>query len=106
MIPERIERRLVPCPPTDCVLWEGASDDAGYAIVWFEGNRRRVSRVLFKLRTGRWPRRDREMLHSCDTPNCCNERHHREGTRRQNERDKQAKGRGRMHFCAGGGRAA
>lgn len=93
MIPERIARRLVPEPNTGCLLWEGAVNEKGYGVVWFEGKRRKLPRVLFKLRKGRWPRRDREILHSCDTPPCCEERHHKEGTTRQNARDRHAKGR-------------
>lgn len=85
----------MPIPDTGCLLWEGAVNEKGYGVVWFEGRRRRVNRVLFKLRHGRWPRRDREILHSCDTPACGEDRHHREGTTRQNARDRQRKGRTR-----------
>ena len=104
-IPERIQRRLFRSR-TGCLVWTGAIDDEGYGVVWWEGRRQRVHRVLFKLRRGRWPRRDREILHTCDRPWCQEDRHHVEGTRRQNERDKHAKGRGRGHFVGSGRRAA
>lgn len=95
MIPSRISDRLVPCPMTGCYLWEGATNEKGYAVVWYGGKRRKLSRVLFKLTRGRWPRRDRQMLHTCDTPACGEPRHHREGTASQNMRDCYQKGRSR-----------
>lgn len=105
-IPARIADKLCPEPNTGCLLWWGATDAKGYGIVWWQGKRRRVHRVLHKLRTGRWPRKDRVVLHSCDTPPCADEHHtRRTGTNRQNERDKHAKGRARGHFIPGGGRA-
>lgn len=94
-VPERILAQLIPCPITGCLLWWGAVDAKGYGVCWYKGKRRRVNRVLFKCRRGRWPRRDREVLHSCDTPQCGEDRHHTEGTRRQNARDRHAKGRTR-----------
>jgi hypothetical protein len=92
-LPARIETRLIPEPNTGCLLWEGASDRKGYGVVWFEGHRRRVHRVVFQFVKGRKPRRDRELLHSCDTPACSEPMHLKEGTRRQNARDRHAKGR-------------
>lgn len=99
-IPARILDRLVPCPVTGCWLWDGALNEKGYAVVWFEGKRRKLHRVLFKLVHGRWPRRDRVLLHKCDNRACClvtadASTHLREGTYRQNARDTQAKGRTR-----------
>jgi hypothetical protein len=94
-IPARIEARLVPEPNTGCLIWEGGADRKGYGIVWFQGKKHRVNRVLHFLRTGRWPRRDFEMLHSCDTPRCGEERHLSPGTRRRNARERQERGRTR-----------
>lgn len=94
-VPARIADRLVPVPDTGCMLWEGSSDQKGYATIKWEGKTRRLNRVLFKLRTGRWPRRGWEMLHSCDTPACCAEGHVREGTRKKNAQERQERGRTR-----------
>jgi hypothetical protein len=94
-IPRRIADKLVPEPNTGCLLWEGATNEKGYGLVWFEGRKRRLIRVLFKIYRGRWPRSDREVLHRCDTPACGAEKCLREGTTRQNARDRQAKGRTR-----------
>lgn len=94
MVPPRIADRLVPIPDTGCELWEGAVDQKGYGVVKWEGRRLRVNRVLYKLRTGRWPSKLHEMLHSCDTPSCCAEqRHVRPGTRKTNARQRQERGR-------------
>lgn len=96
MIPPRIEAKLVAEPNTGCLLWWGAVDRKGYGVVWFRGKRRRLNRVLYYLAFKRWPRKDREMLHSCDTPACSDVGGHvRPGTRRQNARDRHRKGRTR-----------
>jgi hypothetical protein len=95
MIPARILARLVPEPNTGCLLWDGGTDRKGYAVCWFEGKRRRVNRVLHFLRTGEWLPVDVEVMHSCDTPSCCDERHTKPGTRAENARDRQRKGRTR-----------
>lgn len=94
-IPARILDKLIPCPMTGCLLWTGATTHKGHAVVKWEGKRMRVNRVLHKLRTGRWPAKNHEMLHSCDTPPCCEERHVRPGTRRTNARERQERGRTR-----------
>ena len=99
-LPERIRDRIVPCPVTGCWLWTGAISEKGYALVWWRGAKRRLHRVVFELVHGRPPRRDRELLHKCDTRPCCYitrdaSTHLREGTTRQNARDRQNKGRTR-----------
>jgi hypothetical protein len=99
-IPVRILAKLVPIPDTGCHLWAGTTSDKGYGIVKWCGRKVRVTRLLYKLIHGRWPRHDRELLHRCDTPACCwltkdASTHLREGTRRQNARDRHAKGRTR-----------
>jgi len=99
-IPDRILRRLIFEPNTGCLLWDGWCSEKGYALTKWQGKKTRVTRLLFKLLTGRWPRRDRELLHKCDTPACCNfscdaATHLREGTRRQNARERHQRGRTR-----------
>lgn len=92
-IPERIVRRLVPEPNTGCLLWEGPQADNGYGVVWFEGRRQRVHCVVFQCVKGRRKRRDRQLLHKCDTRQCAEPTHLREGTQSQNMRDMVSKGR-------------
>jgi hypothetical protein len=94
-LPQRIAKRLCPEPNTGCLLWEGPTNEKGYGVVWWEGRRTRVHNVVFQLTKGRRPRKDRERLHKCDTPACSEPSHIYEGTRRQNARDRQAKGRTR-----------
>lgn len=99
-LPDRIRDQIVPEPMTGCWLWMGATNERGYGVVWWKGKRRKVHRVVFELVHGRKPRRDRELLHRCDTRACCcitrdGATHLREGTTRQNARDRQKKGRTR-----------
>ncbi len=102
-IPERIGQRLHRAP-SGCLLWTGATNERGFGVVWFEGKRRKIHRVLWKLRTGKWPRSDREILHACDVRRCQEETHHRQGTTRQNARDRHAKGRTRGAVNSSAGR--
>jgi hypothetical protein len=94
LLPERIAQRLT-LTLCGCYLWEGATDDKGYAIVWFDGRKQRLNRVLYKLRTGRYPSRRHEMLHACDTPRCSSPYHTRPGTRKTNAIERQTRGRTR-----------
>jgi hypothetical protein len=99
-LPPRIRDRIVPCPVTGCWLWTGALNQKGYGEVKWKGKRCKLHRVVFELVHGRKPRSDRELLHKCDTRACCyierdRSTHLREGTTRQNARDRQNKGRTR-----------
>lgn len=103
-LPDRIRDMLVPVPDTGCWLWTGAVNEKGYGVVWWQGKRRKLHRVVFELVHGRKPRRDRQLLHSCATRACCAfgpGGHLREGTQKMNEADKKkhgtaAAGRGRI----------
>lgn len=92
-LPERLMKYLERDPSTGCLVWKGVRTKKGYARVRWQGRRVRVTRLVWKLLRGRWPRKDREILHSCDNPPCCEPAHLREGTVRQNARDRHAKGR-------------
>jgi len=94
-LPRRIADRFVPDPNSGCLLWVGCADDKGYGLVWWRGRKTRVTRVILELKLGRRVRRDREALHSCDTPACGNENHLSEGTRKRNARERQQRGRTR-----------
>lgn len=81
---------------TGCLLWKGWTSEKGYALCRYQGRKKvRVIRLVHKLLTGRWPRRDREMLHSCDDTQCINPEHLKQGTRRKNAQERQARGRTR-----------
>ena len=100
-LPPRIWKRFVflasddPKRAPGCLIWKGARNEKGYGVVKWKGKRRRVHRVVYECIRGIKPKRDRELLHSCDTPACSMPTHLRPGTTRQNARDRHAKGRTR-----------
>jgi len=83
----------------DCWPWEGAPNNKGYgqfSIPSGLGGKLRTRFVLshrmaFKLWYGRDPTEN--LLHTCDTPLCCNPTHLIEGTQKQNLEDMRKKNR-------------
>lgn len=78
---------------TGCILWTGARHERGYGLVWFEGRKQRVSRVVFKVLKKRPLRRRELALHSCDNPPCFNPDHLHRGSHRRNMLECIARGR-------------
>jgi hypothetical protein len=75
-----------------CWLWLGAKSPKGYGKVKWNGRDDRAHRVAWELSRspvpeGMW------VLHTCDTPACCNPLHLFLGDNLANNRDKAAKGR-------------
>lgn len=79
-----------------CLLWTGTSDPDGYGLAALRGTKKRwktfrVNRLVLALKLDRpltaWA------LHHCDVPGCINPEHLYEGTQKDNERDKLARGR-------------
>ncbi len=72
--------------PDECWPWLGCCDKQGYGFAWYEEKWVHASRVAYnlthKIKLGKWHCR-----HTCDNPPCCNPRHLRRGTRRQNALD-------------------
>ncbi len=72
----------------ECLIWPFPPDKAtGYCFVRFEGGKRKVHRVAFRL-----ARPDQFIpalcvLHTCDVRNCFNPRHLYQGTYLDNHRD-------------------
>ena|ERR1035438_2491139 len=77
---------------TRCWLWLGSLDVYGYGWVRLGGKKIKVHRHTFFLKFGHYP--EPCGLHKCDVRSCINPDHIFEGTRRQNWKDKEAKGRG------------
>src|SRR5579871_1244154 len=78
-----------------CWPWMGAKDLDGYGIMrTAQKSAERVVRVIFKLRGDPVPT-DLVVMHACDNPACCNPAHLSKGTVTDNNRDREAKGRGR-----------
>jgi len=76
----------------DCWLWIGAKFLGGYGSIWYQGQNRRATRILYILLGNEVPAKF-DVLHSCDNPPCMNPRHHFRGTRADNCRDMGKKGR-------------
>lgn len=82
--------------PDSCWLWTAATEEKGYGRFRVCcGLMYQAHRVAYMLDRGYWPHSDRMILHSCDTPACCNPNHLREGTAADNNQETSAKGRNR-----------
>jgi hypothetical protein len=75
----------------ECWLWQAAPDDKGYGAFKYKGHMHKAHRLA--LGFFERVRRDRDVLHSCDTPACCNPAHLFQGTHSDNMKDCAAKGR-------------
>lgn len=86
----------------ECWLWTGATDGRwGYGHVIVNGVQRKAQRVSYELMVGPVPD-GMCVLHDCptgDDPRCVNPSHLWLGTKGDNNRDREAKGRGRQ--CKG-----
>jgi hypothetical protein len=97
LIVERFWEKTTPEPNTGCWLWTCATDRRGYGKfqIWVTALKKqahvRAPRFALALKLGRWP--DGFALHLCDTPECCNPDHLREGSQRDNIADMDARGR-------------
>lgn len=82
--------------PSKCWLWTGSlTKSGGYAQFRLDGHPVRVHVLMLELSLGRPLLPGMCSLHSCDTPACVSPEHLFEGTRRDNNKDRDAKGRGR-----------
>jgi hypothetical protein len=94
---EHFLMKLEPEPNTGCWLWTGGVDKDGYGKfqLFILPERKQVHmrahRFSYALEHGVLP--SQMLLHSCDTPACCNPYHTREGTQAENIAEKVARGR-------------
>lgn len=83
--------------PSGCWEWRGTTEKFGYGRMYRrEGTTRRslsTHRVSYELHIGPIPS-GMCVLHSCDNPPCVNPEHLRLGTRLDNARDREGRGRG------------
>lgn len=65
----------------------------GYGQCRWQGKVSLAHRIAFSLANGRSPEKGLDVRHTCHNRRCCNPRHLKEGTRKENEADKVAAGR-------------
>lgn len=87
-----------------CMIWTGAVFKSGYGRVNSERKQRRAHRVAWELVNGIIPD-GLCVCHHCDTPLCVNPEHLFLGTKKENNDDRDAKGRGNpergeKRYCA------
>lgn len=75
-----------------CWSWTGATTNAGYGKIWYNGNLELAHRAIWMCWIGPIPD-GAFILHSCDNPRCVRITHLRLGTHQENMDDCQAKGR-------------
>lgn len=68
----------------ECVHWLGVKNKCGYGQVSWKGKITLAHRVSLELKLGRLIHKNMETLHSCDSRDCYNPNHLREGTRQEN----------------------
>lgn len=69
----------------ECWLFTGSVNNKGYGQFWLNGRCRLPHRVAMELSTGEEP--EGVVMHSCDTPLCCNPSHLSVGTQEENLQD-------------------
>jgi len=92
---ERFWRYVDRRGPDECWPWTGATNEHGYGVMRPTGQRtgptvkaHRVAMLIAGHDIEGW-----DVLHTCDNPPCCNERHLFRGTKADNLADMHAKGR-------------
>jgi hypothetical protein len=89
----------------DCWEWQRCLDNFGYGLTRWQGVVRRAHRLSWYAKHGYFTPRGIVLRHTCDNPRCCNPSHLVEGTRADNNRDRDRRGRqvaptGESHGCA------
>lgn len=80
-----------------CWPWTKAVNKSGYGSVWIDKKSRTASRVAYELTFGSIPKNGsyhgHVVMHSCDNRICCNPNHLSLGSQKQNNADRDQKGR-------------
>ena len=97
---ERIERNIAYEPNTGCWLWLAGTNKFGHGRISFTGRPHMVHRIMYESKFGKIPK-GLHSLHHCDTPQCVNPDHLYLGTQRDNNNDRDKRGRctkGQEHY--------
>lgn len=84
--PDRIWLWIDKRGPTECWPWIASKDSYGYGTLSLKKKKFKATRVLWELVHGEAPG-NREVMHACDNPGCCNPAHLSLGTHAENMRD-------------------
>jgi hypothetical protein len=90
---QRLTDKVDVDPQTDCWLFTGAITSNGYGHISYQGRVEYAHRLAAVLYLNYLLDSPLYVLHSCDTPPCCNPEHLTIGTQADNMRDAAAKGR-------------
>ena len=92
-IEKRFRSHLSQPDENGCINWLGGKNrKGGYGLFGFEGKTYSTHRIAWILKHGEIPE-EKDVLHKCDNPACCNDEHFFLGTQLDNARDLIGKGR-------------
>jgi len=89
---DRFWAKVDVCGPDDCWEWQAGILKYGYGEFWLKGGMIGAHRVAYVLGKSKQPGK-LSVCHSCDNRKCCNPRHLWLGTIRDNNQDRDTKGR-------------
>lgn len=71
---------------TGCILWQGSVAGKGYGVTCWQSKQVYIHRIAYQFE---YPNEEIEVIrHTCDTPNCWNIEHLRNGSTQDNVDDK------------------
>jgi hypothetical protein len=85
-VEQRFWKRVKKGLSFSCWPWLGTKTKGGYGVVNFKRERTTAHRIAYKLTKGEIPK-GYVVMHNCDTRDCCNPRHLRAATQRENLED-------------------